>query len=682
MTSENRSFFTGQRGGAGLLLLVLVLGGCEIQQPATPTFSTRLNIPIGEERIEMSEVIAEEDIVHSDSDGSLSFLVSGDPDTLRLEMDLTAELTGTDIAVAVGIYHLDIPDSTSFTFNLAELYPAATGLDGSTVPVPPFGFDLLSQAEAFDGLVSADVAGGQLVLELTNGLPVPVSGPAPPETLRLTLLNSGDGSIITTVSFTELIAPFSQATAIADLAGVQLTGTVAIQLSGGSSGAASPVAIHATDGLLIDAWLQDMSVREAISVINPQRFETHYAADLPDSIQVVEAEISRGLMDFTVTNNLPIPCVAELHWDEILDTTGQPLISTITLEALSSLQQSLDLAEARIHSPSGSPLSSLGVTAVVTSPGSDGLPVHLAATDSLQAATEPVTLSFASLTGSIPAQDFTLDPIVAEFEIPDEASGVALTAASLVLRVDNGAGMPAEVLVTVSGTAADSSKATMDVIATIQPAGPAGMQETIVLLDQTNSNIVQFLNHQPETIEVAGVVLVGGEDVIGTVQADDLAVVSWEISAPLEIIFSETVITSDPDDLQLDTDTRELIRDHALGAHVRTEVTNHMPFSADLTIYVSQDTTTIATAPLLTLELNDVAAGLLDPVLHTVVAPSVSYPTLELTRDQMLVFGIPDRPLYTLLQVTLPGSEGPVRLHGHDYLQVRGIVNLEVLVED
>jgi hypothetical protein len=322
------------------------------------------------------------------------------------------------------------------------------------------------------------------------------------------------------------------------------------------------------------------------------------------------------------------------------------------------------------------------VTATVTSPGSGDVPVHLTATDRLQASSDPVTISLASITGSIPTQTFVLDPIVEDFEIPDEAASVALTAASLLIRVNNGSGMPAQVAVTVSGTAADSSKATMDVTADIYPAGGQGVQETLVLLDQTNSDIVQFLNHQPETIEIAGSVMVGGETVIGTIEPDDFAVVSWEISAPLEIIFTETVVSSDPDDLDLDEDTRELIRDHALGARVLAEVTNHMPFAADIAVFVSDDTTSITSEPLLTLRLEDVAAGQLDPVLHTVVAPTVSYPTLDLTRDQMLIFGTPERPLFTLLQVTLPGSDGPVRLHAHDYIQVRGIVNLEVLVED
>ncbi len=679
-----RSLSAADRGITVLCcgLLMLSVAGCEIQTPALPTFTTTVTVPIGEERIEMAEVIADQEFLRCDEDGALSFALTGDPHRIGLEMDLTAEIAGADIDVDVGNYSLDVADSTHFGFTLAEMYPPAVGLNGRTIAVPPFVFDLGSATEAFTGLVSADVASGQLVVTVTNSLSVAVSGPAPPEMLQVALLNAANGAIITELDFPRLILPDSQATVTADLTDSVLTGEVAVQLRGGSTGSAEPVTIDAAASMLVDAWLRDLTVRDAIAVIQPQTFASDYTTDLPDTIRVVEAEITAGLMTFDLANGLPIPCVAELYWHEVLDTAGQPLVVTYALAALSSQRHSLDLAGMRIFSTDGSPLATLGVTATVTSPGSGDQPVHLQATDHLQATTSPVALNLGAVTGSIPEQTFGFEPLVEQCDLPEEVANVALTAASLVIRVDNASGMPAQVLATLTGTAADSSKATMEVAAAILPAPADGTQETLVVVDQTNSDIVPFLNHQPETIAIEGEVILGGETVIGTVRPGDFAIVSWEISAPLEVIFTETIISSAPDDLDLGEDTKELIRDHAVGARVVTEVTNHMPFAADITVYVSDDTTTIASAPLLSLQLQDVAAGQLDPALHTVTAPVISHPTLELTRDQMQVFGLPERALFTVLEVTLPGSDGPVCLNANDYIQVRGLVSLEVLIEE
>ena len=283
-----------------------------------------------------------------------------------------------------------------------------------------------------------------------------------------------------------------------------------------------------------------------------------------------------------------------------------------------------------------------------------------------------------------PTQTFTFDPLTEDVDLPDELANISLTAASLVLRVDNGAGMPAQIVMTVTGTAEDGSKATLDLAAYIAPATEQDPLQTVVVLDQTNSDIVPFLNNKPETITLEGDVLVGGETVIGTIRPGDYAVLSWEISAPLEVIIAETIIAGNPDQLDLGEDTKELISDHAMSARMIAEVTNHLPVAVDLTIYVSDDTLTMTSDPLLTVRLMDVAAGQLDPLLHTVSAPTVSRPEINLTREEILVFGLrlPDRGLFTLLEVTLPGSGDPVRLRATDYLQVNGLVSLEIRTTD
>jgi hypothetical protein len=54
---------------------------------------------------------------------------------------------------------------------------------------------------------------------------------------------------------------------------------------------------------------------------------------------------------------------------------------------------------------------------------------------------------------------------------------------------------------------------------------------------------------------------------------------------------------------------------------------------------------------------------------------------VELTEEQARIFALPD--LFTMISVTLPSTEGePVRMMSTDFLEVRGLVRVDVHVND
>jgi len=63
-------------------LVALLCAGCEIQKPALPTFTTTLNVPLEEQRIEMADLVEDESFLSVGQDGCLAFSLEGEPDTL------------------------------------------------------------------------------------------------------------------------------------------------------------------------------------------------------------------------------------------------------------------------------------------------------------------------------------------------------------------------------------------------------------------------------------------------------------------------------------------------------------------------------------------------------------------------------------------------------------------------
>ena len=62
-------------------------------------------------------------------------------------------------------------------------------------------------------------------------------------------------------------------------------------------------------------------------------------------------------------------------------------------------------------------------------------------------------------------------------------------------------------------------------------------------------------------------------------------------------------------------------------------------------------------------------------------AAITSRPVVELTDEQARIFALPG--LVTTVEVVLPSTNGnPVRIMASDFLEVRGIVQVDVLVSD
>ncbi len=666
------------------LVLVAGLGGgagCEIAKPELPRFTTTLTMPLGSQRVTVAEIAAEESFLAVGADSLLSLTISGGSDTLSVAAELYADLPATTIAATLGDFAPAGDAPVGFDFALRTIFPAATSLDGATVAVPPFTFDLDGAPADLPDIIAARVSSGRLEVTVVNGLPVPVSGAAAPVRVAAALIDPATGVTLTTVLFPAPIAAGATATATADLAGITLPDSVGVRLTGGSSGAATPVTIDADARLRLSASLRDLRVAEATALVGAQAFTAVATLALPDSVRVVAAEISEGMLTLTVENDLAIPCVASLTFPEVKGPDGRTLTTSLSLPARGSGARALDLAGASLAAPDAVPLAALRLEALVTSPGGGDLPVTLTADDALRASVAPARLRFGAVTGVIPERQFAIAPITASLDLPAELRGVSLTSAALTLVVESSIDLPARISATLTGRSVDGAVATVEVLRdlpAISQPDPLGGE---IVLDEGNSTIVDFLNNLPTEITLTGVVTVGGDGIIGTVRPGDRAVIGWRLDAPLRVIVLGSVVRGDPQPLGLDADARDRLAGHLGAVRVVTDIVNHLPLGVEIRILVGEDPATLADAPLLVVGPLTASAGQLDPYLLTVRDATLTRGEVSLTAAQAEL--LTRAGLQIIVEVTVPGSNGQaVALRASDWLTVTGCVQIELEVSD
>lgn len=662
-----------------LLAILTLFSGCEINKPEAPTFDTSLTIPLGTERVEVLDMIEDEDFLTIGDDGGLSFFIEGDPDTMAFDFELSADIGSQTIQQGLGNFSLEALDPIAYAFELGEIWAPASGTTNLLTIVPGFPIDVLSAPQDIPNVEAATLTSGSISITLTNGLPVPVSADSGPDQLLLSLEDPVSGALVASFIFPEVPAGGSSVQTV-DLSGTTLPGSIRVRMLGGSPGSSGGVVtVNGTDSIDINAQFTDMVVSSADAVVGAQTFNTNFETELPADYEMEQAVISSGSVGLDVTNDMPVPCQAIMTWNELKDSNNQPLVVVFDLVAGQSQSRTVDFA-GYILTAGGAPLTSLLADVDITTPGSEGGIVTLTSADGLTANLLGGTIAFSSVTGLVPSYSVPIDPIVEEIDLPEEMDGLMLVAASMIMHVTNSAGLPADLSLVMTGTSASGTTVTMNVDESIM-ASQDRATTTDIVLDQTNSTIVEFLNNLPVSINLSGDVIVGGSGVVGTVQTDDFAIISWDINAPVEVIISGTTLDSDPSALDLDQDMRDMIGDHARGAMIQTEILNHFPVAVEIFIKAGTDTSTLATAPLLEIGPLMVNAATVDAITHIVSQSVISTPTIELSAEDALVFA--RQGLHTLVEVRLPSSEGNiVRMMSTDYLEVRGVIRMDINVND
>ncbi len=658
---------------------LLLLAGCSLEEPALPTFTTHVAVPLGRQDLTVAEMIDEHgDYLVARSDSLLGIAVEGDTTTVVLDMDLAADVPAAGFHTALGAITLDSVSGSRVGFALSDLYPPAADLPPVPVDVPPFTFDVTSDTLALGGLESAHVRSGLLAVTLRNDTAIPLSGAAPPERLTLELL-ALDGRAVGTLEFPLELASGDSATAVLDLAGSDLPGRLRVRVAGGSAGA-SGVTVDPAAELAVTVTPRDIVVDAATAVVGALELNGAGAVALPDSVGIIDAVVASGTLVLTTASGLPVPGTVTLRFPEIR-RDGEALRLSFPLPADSTVTTTVDLAGCRLTGDGSTPLDSLRVETAFATPGSGGELVTFAAGDEVAADTAPFRLAFAEVTGQVPERTFPLDSVHETVDLPEELNGLTLPEATLVIDIFNETGVGGLLDFTLTGTNARGERVTLAAAAEIG-AARSGDGRTSIVLDQDNSNVAELLSSLPRELDFSGQLTVGGPERTGTVRPGDAARVTWRLAAPVRaVIAPDTELRHRPEPLGLSAGTRDDLSRHLVSGELTLDVDNHFPFGAGVRVQVGPDSLAATADPELVIGPLDVAAGDRDPVDGTVVGTRRTHLVVPLSHQQVQAFLRPDA--HVAVSAVLPGSDGrPVALRLEDMVSVTGAVRVEIRVED
>ncbi len=442
-----------------------------------------------------------------------------------------------------------------------------------------------------------------------------------------------------------------------------------------------------TLGLRIEQDLDPFTVGDNLAIAPPQRdfelpisssgtgFSSGFEANLPEQIGVTEAQVRSGALRFDLTNTSDRSLDVSLSLPDFADQ-GKAVSGSAVVPpgGASSLSLSLDGAVYMPTSPFGLRFDA-GVSA--TTSGASGI---------LRVGLRSDPLLLESVAGRFSDLGVRFETDLQAIDFPDGDFNVALTAAAVEVEISNEIGADSELDLTVVGRREDGRSVTLTLPAdqrSIAAGSPGAPAVSTVRLDGSNSNIVEFLNLVPTSIEVSGGIAVTDADAqVARTDGMDLKVT---FKSPLELVLEETTIYTDPVDIGVDdVDARRRLTTNVGASTVTLKLTNHLPIGIGVRLLVGTDKEELRASPDLAVPRQGeilMAPAPVDPATGSVRESVLSQREIQITAQEIAVFS--NYPLYSSVAIRVIGTGGQmVRITQEDFAQVLMRARIRVQVND
>jgi hypothetical protein len=653
------------------MAVLVPLAGCEV--PEAPSWDVDLTVPITSEVYALADLVDADGQFGIDSLGTLTLAVDRGIERVQVDDAIRLEPFEGTADIDLGPVAITAPAALAHALRFVELWPDASRWDGSYHQIEPFDFTVAATLPPFDSLTHATFERARCRVSLTNGLPVAL------ESTTLTLVDPSSGDVIGVAAFQTTVPPGATVAAAVTLDGARVGQRLGVEAAGRSAGSAEPVLIDAGDPLTVGfELLPGATVRSALAVLAPQRIVREQAIELDGGTEAGTVLFADGRLEVRVENRTAPPATVDIILPELRGAGGDTLRASVVLDAGEAGSVTFDLAGATFE-----PLTA-GAVRVRSRMhlGSGGAPIDVQADDTLLATAvlaDPAGVE--RFTGVLEPTEMAIAPTIIELDLPEGLDAMSFAAASMVIELENGAGLPVDLDVELVGSGSGRREVVVPVEARVAPAGVTTSTTTTIVLDRTNSNLVELVNLLPAQIEMRGVAWLGDGETYGTVARDSGLEGRVALEAPLVVTLGADRLTTDPDALELDAEARRTIREDMSGGMIHAEITNHLPTGATMHLVLSR---TVEGAHHPDRSGNLVLSGAVGaPVVGPdglVEAPRVVELELGLDADDVAFFA--GTPLYSAVVIDLDGSGGQVvRVLASDWLRVRAIAIMRTRVD-
>jgi hypothetical protein len=432
-----------------------------------------------------------------------------------------------------------------------------------------------------------------------------------------------------------------------------------------------------TDHVAVAVSFEGVTAESAVAEIPAQTFGTTGSSSWDDDMALTAALIDSGGALVTLENTTSLDATVQLRFLGFTTALGDTLGFDLPLAAGSQGSASLDFAGVTFASLD--PVTTIAYETRVVTPGSDDTHVAVASTDEITVDVGDFGLAFEWVEGVPDAIERGVGPFSESIEWPEEADGFRPAVASIVVTVTSEVGAEALGRLVVRASS-DADSDTIMTNAAILPGALGGPVTTAIVIDQTNSRILDLLAFHPTEIQVSGTFTVGdGESNVRLDRGAELSGV-YDVTAPFAFTVEGGEIQLDAIDVDLEEDVRDLLRDHVSGVAIETILSNGFPFGASVVVSFAADSSNVYSAPEVVLEAVSAASAKVDPVSGKTIEPTESADVLHLDEEE--IESIAQPTIYIGANVAFAPSEGVIVMSSDDEVVVTTVLTIDLTVDD
>lgn len=641
----------------GLIVIIcfLTISQCTVKSPEAPTWTSQWTVPLINRSYQMPELIEriDETALALDSAGNPHFSIQEDVDSIGVDASMTAPDVNYQVVEKLGAVSIPREDIAPLTVNFADVIPFPPGA------IPPIAFDFAYDGPSLSDFSSITVGSGSLHCEVFNNLGIPL------DTVKVDVYDLNTFQFIGSSELSTILLPGATDTITIPVAGKTITNRLRMQVHVHSPGGV----VLSTSGLSI---VSDMSLSDPFTVIAGSARIPAIDKNLTQTVAlgasdlIYDATLSSGSLDLILRSSTSLTADLTITLPDFT-LAGVPLSVNRTLAGAGFSAVNVDLAGYQFAPSDSSAPQEIEIQVIGHIDSSGGAFATFNGDDSLQADASLTGLAFSTVRGVFDSVATTFAPVVQSIAVPNGFDSAQFTAAVLTLEIDNGSELAGSLNVTLDG----SNGKTLSLSGSVDP-GAAGAPITTSIIE---NNMSDFLNPIPSSITVSGDVIFGDGVSIVDVTANDFVKARVKIESPLEVLFNGSTLELDPETSAIDTAEYAIITDHLIQAELNATISNHLPAGMEFYILVSADSTTLYSAPDLSIGPITVSPGQIDGSGVT-IAETVSNAVIALDSADVQVFKNPTVFIGQTLTIPSSGAQ-PIRFLGADYFTVDATVMVE-----
>ncbi len=660
--------------GASLLIFNLV--HCSFDKPSAPSWEVEVAIPLISRVYTMKEIADDESSIGLDTTGTLYFEQTSELDEYYVGDQLTIHDKQKFFTLDLGSFNVNAPGSEATNVELREIYPEADNLHGQEISVLPFSFATSKKTlDAYDGFEYVVIDTGHVSVRVQNDLIIALGPP-----ISIEIWDAGSDTLIISSRESVQIGPGETKTFQIPLAGKKLSNWLSVLLNADTPGSNGGVIINANSRFIVDVEISDLKVHEALAEIPRQVVSNEDEITITDSLIITEATIEKGLVEMDLGGTFPLDAWIHYRLPDFISQTGQELVDSLYINRNSTDKKYINLDNYTLQpqlADFGQQKIQFQWTAETIDSGTEMILVR--ANDLVNAEINLSKINFSSYSGKIGSEKIDITQEEIEFDIPADLDSIFFETAQMKLTINNSINFPAVINFEIEGQNESGAISKMSVNETIQPSEQPGVATpTVIVLNQNNSNIKEFISILPSLIHIDGQVTIGDINMIGTVTSDDFVNGEVKITAPFSLKLPSQTIESDVNDLDIDDDVKDDIIDNLSSGSFYAEISNHLPVGAAVEIMFAQSEAEVFDQSILEIGPLRTEAALVNSSGYVENARDGEI-TFDLTEDQMRTFL--KSPLYIGLRVAVDGTNGQyVKVRGSDYIQIKSFSKIKVKI--